>query len=92
LIGCIGATIIIILASFTTVIGVQNTKTITNKHNSPLFNMRAQRAISNTNGNTIDADYIKKGKTTIPLPTYNKMDDIKKILKNYNIDLNNVFV
>lgn len=64
IIGCIGAVIILILASFSSVVGFQNTK-LNITPVSPLFNIRSKRAVNVENQNTLKCDYVGKGKESI---------------------------
>ena len=69
LIGSILAVIILILVSFTGVVGYQTTKSSTIARASPLFNIRSSRAIDEESKN-IACDYVGKGEgINIPLPT-----------------------
>ena len=70
LLGCIGAIVIIMLASFSSVIGEQ-TRNSSEMKDSPLFHIRTLRATDNPNGEAITTDYIGKGKSiTLPLSTH----------------------
>ena len=70
LLGCIGAVMIIMSASFTSVIGEQ-TRNSSEIPNSPLFHIRTLRVTDNQNGEAITTDYIGKGKTiTLSLSTH----------------------
>ena len=71
MISSIAVAVIIILVSFTSVIGFQTTKSTVIK-NSPLFIIRAQRAINKPIKDIITTEYIGKRKTiTISFPTKN---------------------
>lgn len=72
LLGCIGAIVIIMLASFSSVIGEQ-TRNSSEMKNSPLFHIRTLRNTDNSNRVAITTDYIGKGKSiTLPLSTHSK--------------------
>jgi hypothetical protein len=63
---CIGAAILVVLASFTTVVGVQSAKS--DFVDSPLFGVRSRRAIDSENQDIV-CEYVGKGKEiVIPLP------------------------
>ena len=67
---CIGAVIIILLASFTSVVGEEQTEYLSNKIDSPLFSIRTRRATNNPNSNIATSKYVGKGKTlALPLPS-----------------------
>jgi len=69
LLECIGAVVLIIIASFTSVVGEQSTNS-SNKKCSPLFNIRILRAANKPNSKVETIDYIGKEKTiTLPIPT-----------------------
>ena len=69
--GSIIAAIIIVLASFTSVVGF-NTAKSTSAKASPLFGIRTRRATNDDSQDSITSDYIGKGReVTIPLPTIN---------------------
>ena len=71
MISSIAVAAIIVLVSFTSVIGFQTTKSTVIK-NSPLFIIRAQRAINKPIKDIITTEYIGKRKTiTISFPTKN---------------------
>jgi len=68
LIGSIGAVVIIILAGFTSVVGVNSATTYDEKI-SPLFNLRAEKALNDENKETIKTDYIGVEKNNL-IKTY----------------------
>ena len=71
LIGSILAVVILILVSFTGVVGYQTTKSSTIAKTSPLFSVRSKRAID-VESRDLTCNYVGKGKdTTIPFPIYN---------------------
>ncbi|UCF12819.1 MAG: hypothetical protein JSW06_00825 [Thermoplasmatales archaeon] len=68
-VGSVIAVVILILVSFTGVVGYQTTKSSTIASASPLFSVRSTRAIDE-GSKDIDCDYVGKGEEiTIPLPT-----------------------
>ncbi|MBE3102502.1 MAG: hypothetical protein IMZ47_09590 [Firmicutes bacterium] len=67
LLGSIGAVAILILVSFTNVIGVQST-TSGSISNSPLFNIRTQKAINEGSKDTLTSNYLGKGLNALPFP------------------------
>ena len=80
-VGCIGAAVIIVLASFTSAIGEQATKS-SDKKDSPLFHIRTRRAINKQNCEIITSRYVGKGRI-IPIPSpvlYDKRTQIKQFL------------
>ncbi|UCF12307.1 MAG: hypothetical protein JSW06_09740 [Thermoplasmatales archaeon] len=66
LIGSIGAVIILVLVSFTGVVGYQTTKSTTITRVSPLFKVRTNRAIGEES-KEISCKYVGKG-NTLPFP------------------------
>ena len=71
LLGSIIAVIILVLVSFTGVVGYQTTKSSTIAKASPLFNVRTSRAIDEENKD-LTCDYVGKGKEiNILLPARN---------------------
>ncbi|UCF12212.1 MAG: hypothetical protein JSW06_09245 [Thermoplasmatales archaeon] len=70
LIGSIGAVIILVLVSFTGVVGYQTTKSSTIAKASPLFKVRTNRAIGEES-KELTCDYFGKG-STLPFPERNK--------------------
>jgi len=62
LLGCIGTIVIIMLASFSSVIGGQ-TKNLSGMENSPLFHIRTLRTTEKSNGDAINTGYIGKEKS-----------------------------
>ncbi len=81
LLGSIIAVVILVLVSFTGVVGYQTTKSTTIARASPLFTVRSSRAIDEESKD-IACDYVGKGgKNTIWLPNRgNKREQIKKII------------
>lgn len=76
LVSCIGAAAIIVLTSFNSVVGNQNTN-LSGKQDSPLFNIRMLRATNKPNQDTVSSEYIGKGKTSpVPLPTVNNKQSL----------------
>ena len=69
ILGSIIAVVILIFASFNSVVGFQS-KSISSVKASPLFNTRTKRAIQDKNKDISTCDYLGKGKPdSIPLPT-----------------------
>jgi hypothetical protein len=66
LLGSIGAVIILILVSFTNVIGVQSTSDSVNE--SPLFRIRTIRATSENSKDALTSNYLGKGNYALPFP------------------------
>ena len=64
LIGSIIAVVILVLVSFTGVVGYQTTKTSTVAKASPLFSVRSRRAIDEESKN-LTCDYVGKGEESI---------------------------
>ena len=83
LIGSIIAVVILILVSFSSVVGFQSVKS-DSKIESPLFGVRTNRAINDEN-NGVKSDYIGKGKEIkIHLPKRsNEVISFKKIVKRF---------
>ena len=81
LIGCIIAVAILVLVSFTGVVGYQTTKSSTIANASPLFNVRAKRAI-NQEDDGLTCDYVGKGEEDIiSIPKIdNKYSLIKRLI------------
>ena len=79
LIGSIIAVVILILVSFTSVVGFQSVKS--NVEASPLFTIRTKRAIDKESED-LTCDYVGKGKVSnIPLPTRdNKIALLQKVI------------
>jgi hypothetical protein len=73
LIGSIGAVAILILVSFTNVVGVQSTKS-GSIYQSPLFSIRTQKAISENTQNKLTTDYLNKGENTLAIPPCNRVN------------------
>lgn len=81
LIGSIGAVVIIVLAGFTSVVGVKSARQ-NNEKISPLFNLRAEKAIKNENRDITSTEYIGGEKNTLLIPFinfYKKMSSNKLI-------------
>jgi hypothetical protein len=68
LLGSIGAVAILILVSFTNVVGVQSTTSGT-VSDSPLFSIRTQKAINQDGKGILTSGYLGKGRNTIFIPT-----------------------
>jgi hypothetical protein len=66
LVGCLGAVAILILVSFTNVVGVPST-TSNPVNDSPLFSIRTNNA-NNENNKVITSGYLGKGINAIPFP------------------------
>ncbi len=78
LIGSILVVVILILVSFTSVVGYNNVES--NKILSPLFNIRSNRAIDKESKD-LTCDYVGKGEEiTISLPQYDKTDILQKFI------------
>lgn len=78
LIGSIIATVVIILAGFTSVVGFQS-KDSSKVRFSPLFGIRAKRAVGEESQDAITCNYLGKNRAIfIPLP---KLDDELSLLK-----------
>ena len=70
MLSCIGATVIVVLASFTSVVGEEQTRNLSDGKDSPLFSIRTRRATNNPNSVVATSRYIGKGKTiALPLPS-----------------------
>ena len=83
LIGSIIAVAILVLVSFTGVVGYQTTKSSTIAKASPLFTVRSSRAI-NEESEDFTCDYFGKGEEiTISLPTYNSRN--KQLQKGIDV-------
>jgi len=67
LLGSIGAVIILILVSFTNVVGVQST-TSGSVNESPLFRIRTTRANSENSKDALTSNYLGKGLNAIQFP------------------------
>ena len=79
LIGSIIAVVILVLVSFTGVVGYQTTKSATISRASPLFSVRSKRAIDEVSKD-ITCDYVGKGEAvSFPLPTLNSRN---KLIQN----------
>ena len=71
LLGSILSAILIVMTTFTSVVGFHTTQS-TSLNNSPLFTIRTQRAINSIEDQIIVSDYFGKTKTTaIPFPQQN---------------------
>ena len=83
LIGSIIAVVILILVSFTGVVGYQTTKSSTIAKASPLFAVRSSRAIDGESNKDFTCDYVGKGKVTnIFLPKIKYKSESVEILIN----------
>ncbi len=81
--GSIIAVAILVLVSFTGVVGYQTTKSSTIARASPLFSIRTSRAIDEESKD-IACDYVGKGKEIkISLPTYNSRN--KQLQKGIDV-------
>ena len=79
LLGSIIAVVILVLVSFTGVVGYQTTKSSTIARASPLFSVRSQRAIDEESKD-LTCDYVGKGEAvSFPLPTLNSRN---KLIQN----------
>jgi hypothetical protein len=67
LLGTIGAVAILILVSFTNVIGVEST-TSNSINDSPLFSIRTKKAINQASKTVLTSDYLGKGLNAIQFP------------------------
>lgn len=88
--------VILVLVSFTGVVGYQITKSSTIAKASPLFSIRSTRAID-INSKDLSCDYVGKGKdTTIPFPTSNSrnalLQSTKDIISIMDDERYNIFV
>jgi hypothetical protein len=82
LIGSIVAVVILVLVSFTGVVGYQTTTSSTIARASPLFNIRTSRAIDEENKNTLKTNYIgKQNKVVIPFLIPTRATMIKTIIE-----------
>jgi hypothetical protein len=63
----IGAVVILILVSFTNVVGIQSA-TSESVNDSPLFSIRTNTATNNEKNRVITFDYLGKGLNAIPFP------------------------
>jgi len=82
LIGSIIAVAILVLVSFTGVVGYQTTKSSTIARASPLFTVRSSRAIDEES-KEITCDYVGKGEEiTIPLPVRNNREVLLEKIKD----------
>jgi len=81
LLGSIGAVIILILVSFTNVVGVQST-TSGSVSNSPLFRIRTQKAINEKSNTILTSNYLGKGLNALPFPLRdNRTALIQKVIE-----------
>ena len=87
LLGSIIAVVILVLVSFTGVVGYQTTKSSTIARASPLFSIRSSRAIDEESKD-LTCDYVGKGKSTsIAFPKRNyTLSIIKKIIDIMRIE------
>jgi len=96
LLGSIGAVTILILVSFTNVIGVQST-TSGSVNESPLFRIRTQNAIHKNEENKIISEYLGKGKNSDIMiskrgDTLEKVQEVINRIKLMDDDTFNKFV
>ena len=82
LVGSIGAGVILILVSFTNVVGVQST-TSGSVNESPLFSIRTKKAIHKEGKTVLTSDYLGKGRgNVLQFPTRdNKIESLIKIIE-----------
>ncbi|MBE3136330.1 MAG: hypothetical protein IMZ43_02915 [Thermoplasmata archaeon] len=81
LLGSIGAVTILILVSFTNVVGVQST-TSDSVSESPLFNIRTQKAINEKSNTILTSNYLGKGLNALPFPLRdNRTALIQKVIE-----------
>jgi len=80
LIGSIGVVAILILVSFTNVVGVQST-TSDSISNSPLFNIRTQKAINQGSKTVLTSNYLGKGLNALPFPLRDNNEGIQKVIE-----------
>ena len=80
-ISCIGAAIIIVLASFTSVIGEQKRHS-SGMNDSPLFSIRVKRAIKEENKDAITLNYLgKENRVSLSFPQRDdKMEQAEKVI------------
>ena len=95
LIGSIIAVVILVLVSFTGVVGYQSTKSSTIAKASPLFTVRSSRAIDEESKD-FTCDYVGKGEEiTIPLPVRNNrvvlLEKIKDRISKMDVEEFNRF-
>jgi len=79
-IGCLGAIIILILVSFTNVVGVQST-TSGPVNESPLFSFRTQNAINKKSETILTSDYLGKGINALSFPLRDNNEGIQKVIE-----------
>jgi len=81
LVGSIGAVAILILVSFTNVVGVQST-TSGSVNESPLFRIRTTRANSENSKDALTSNYLGKGLNALPFPLRdNRTALIQKVIE-----------
>ncbi len=81
LLGSILAVVLLVLVSFTGVVGFQSVKS-DSAINSPLFNVRSKRAIDKESKNTLTTNYIgKQNKVVIPFLIPTRATMIKTIIE-----------
>ena len=85
LLGSIIAVVILVLVSFTGVVGYQTTKSSTISKASPLFSVRSKRAIDEES-NVVTSDYVGKGEEiALSIPKRdNKTELVQKFIKSIN--------
>ena len=80
LLGSVGAVVILILVSFTNVVGVQSTTSGT-ASDSPLFSIRTQKA-TNKESSVLASEYLGKGIHALPFPMRdNRTELIQKVIE-----------
>jgi len=81
LLGSIGAVAILILMSFTNVVGIQSITT-DSMDESPLFSIRTQKAINQASKTVLTSDYLGKGLNALPFPLRdNRTALIQKVIE-----------
>jgi hypothetical protein len=81
LLGSVGAVVILILVSFTNVVGVQSTTSGT-ASDSPLFSIRTNKATNNENNRVFTSEYLGKGLNALPFPLRdNRTALIQKVIE-----------
>jgi len=83
LMGSIIAVVILVLVSFTGVVGYQTTKSSTITKASPLFTVRSSRAIDEESKDIV-CDYVGKGNTFLILRRDGKSTGINKVINIIN--------
>ncbi len=81
LLGCLGAVGILILVSFTHVVGIQSTASHS-VNESPLFRTRTTRAMNDENNSILQSNYFGKGIPALSFPQRNaKTEQIQMIIE-----------